>query len=225
LALFAGIGAAITLWFTAQRHQLDRDANRTDRYTKAVEQLGDDAKPAVQLGGVYALERVAIDSLRDRAVAFDVLSAFVRQQQAQSKKVSSRSVERSDGFSDEMRGPTMIAEPVLAALTVLTRRPPQDLTYPPPDLGGAHLPDVRLSFAQLGHANLREADLTNANLTNAKLRAAYLIGAMLTKADLSGADLSGADLSGADLSGAYLSGVRGITDEDLRALMDRTRRT
>ena len=101
MALFAGIGAAITLWFTAQRHQLDRDANRTDRYTKAVEQLGDDAKPAVQLGGVYALERVAIDSLRDRAVAFDVLSAFVRQQQAQSKKVSSRSVERSDGFHDE----------------------------------------------------------------------------------------------------------------------------
>jgi hypothetical protein len=69
----------LTLWYTHQRQELDRDANRTDRYTKAVEQLGDDDKPAVQLGGVYALERVAQDSPRDRPVAIEVLAAFVRQ--------------------------------------------------------------------------------------------------------------------------------------------------
>src|SRR5690349_13405622 len=50
LAALAALGAGLTLWYTHQRHQLDRDANRTDRYTRAVEQLGDDAKPAVQLG-------------------------------------------------------------------------------------------------------------------------------------------------------------------------------
>src|SRR5690242_14317487 len=58
LGVLAAVGAAATLWYTHQRQQLDRDANRTDRYTKAVEQLGDDSKPAVQLGGVYALQRV-----------------------------------------------------------------------------------------------------------------------------------------------------------------------
>ena len=34
LAVFAAVGAAITLWYTHQRQEPDRDANRTDRYTK-----------------------------------------------------------------------------------------------------------------------------------------------------------------------------------------------
>jgi hypothetical protein len=59
LALRAAIGAGPGLYDTHQRHQLERDGNRTDRYTKAVEQLGNEG-PDVQLSGIYALERIAL---------------------------------------------------------------------------------------------------------------------------------------------------------------------
>jgi Pentapeptide repeats (8 copies) len=237
LALFAGIAGAVTLWFTAQRQQLDRDANRTDRYAKAVEQLGDDAKPAVQLGGVYALERVALDSLRDRAAACDVLSAFVRQQAVKPMRDSPLPGEESGDSSEQKGEATAIAEPVAAACTVLARQPIRDPTYPRPDLRDAYLAGVELSNANLSDAilygtnlsdaNLNRADLSDAklegadlsdaylnranlnraNLAKANLRRAYLYGANLSHANLSGADLGDARLDGADLSHADLRGA------------------
>ena len=49
----------------------------TDRYTKAIEQLGSD-KLDVRIGGIYALERIARDSPRDHPTAMEVLAAFIR---------------------------------------------------------------------------------------------------------------------------------------------------
>jgi hypothetical protein len=50
----------------------------TDRYTKAVGQLGDESSP-VRVGGVYALERIGYDSSRDRTTIIFVLGAFIRE--------------------------------------------------------------------------------------------------------------------------------------------------
>ena len=50
----------------------------TDRFTKAIEQLGSD-NLAVRLGGIYALERIAKDSKRDHWTIMEVLTAYVRQ--------------------------------------------------------------------------------------------------------------------------------------------------
>src|SRR3954451_22491918 len=49
-------------------HQLDllNSAQLTERFSRAVEQLGS-TTPAIRIGGIYALERVARDSLVDRA--------------------------------------------------------------------------------------------------------------------------------------------------------------
>ncbi|MEV4899097.1 pentapeptide repeat-containing protein, partial [Nonomuraea sp. NPDC055795] len=115
------------------------------------------------------------------------------------------------------------------------------------DLTNAHLDDAQMSFAtltdaQLFNASLARADLRNVQLRNAKLTKADLRGAMLHKADLRGADLriadltradlrdanlTGADLQGANLNGtilagANLSGVKGLTDRNLEALLQRT---
>jgi hypothetical protein len=49
----------------------------TDRYTKAIEQLGS-KELDVRVGGIYALERIARDSARDHPTVMEVLSAFVR---------------------------------------------------------------------------------------------------------------------------------------------------
>lgn len=50
----------------------------TDRFSKAVEQLGSD-KIAIRLGGVYSLERLAKDSPNDYSTILEVLCAFVRE--------------------------------------------------------------------------------------------------------------------------------------------------
>ncbi len=50
----------------------------TDRYTKAIEQLGSD-KLDVRIGGLYALERVVSDSPGYHPTVMEVLTAFVRE--------------------------------------------------------------------------------------------------------------------------------------------------
>jgi len=49
----------------------------TDRYTKAIEQLGS-KEIDVRIGGIYALERIAYDSERDHPTVMEVLATFVR---------------------------------------------------------------------------------------------------------------------------------------------------
>ena len=108
LIALGGLIAGIGLIYTHRRHQLDRDANRTDRYAKAVEQLGNDSVH-VRLGGVFSLERIAADSVRDRPTIVSVLSAFVR--------------ERSPARPIVEQDPALpVATDVNAAMLVLGRR-------------------------------------------------------------------------------------------------------
>ena len=62
LTLGAGLLAAGALIFTGRNFLLSREGQVTDRYTKAIEQLGSD-KLDVRIGGIYALERIAHDSV------------------------------------------------------------------------------------------------------------------------------------------------------------------
>jgi hypothetical protein len=78
LTLLAGLFAAGALVFTALNFGLSREGPVTDRYTKAIEQLGSD-KLDVRIGGIYALERVARDSARDHPTVMEVLTAFIRE--------------------------------------------------------------------------------------------------------------------------------------------------
>jgi hypothetical protein len=78
LTLGAGLLAAGALLFTARNFALSREGQVTDRYTKAIEQLGAD-KLDVRIGGIYALERVARDSARDHPTVMEVLTAFIRE--------------------------------------------------------------------------------------------------------------------------------------------------
>jgi Pentapeptide repeats (8 copies) len=226
LTLGAGLFAAGALIFTARNFTLSRRTFRlteqgqvTDRYTKAVEQLGSD-KLDVRIGGIYALERVARDSARDHPTVMEVLTAFIREH-------SREHWPPPDHPADP--NPTRSIRPdVQAAVTVVGRRDverdirvrPIDLTSAHLDgahLAGAHLGGVHLNGAHLGGAWLDGADLTRATLTGAHLTGAHLgsahlggawlNGADLTHADFRGAGLGGANLTGADLSGAWLGGA------------------
>ena len=86
VAFLVAVGAAGTLLFTARTYVLNWEGHVTDRYTKAVSQLGDAASP-VRIGGVYALERIGNDSPKDRTTIIYVLGAFIRER---SKEIRAR---------------------------------------------------------------------------------------------------------------------------------------
>jgi hypothetical protein len=205
LTLSAGLFAAAALLFTARNFILSRrtveltrrtfelteQGQVTDRYTKAIEQLGSE-KLDVQVGGIYALERVARDSARDHPAVMEVLTAFIREHSHERWPPEDHPVGREQERS---------ARPdVQAAVTVVGRRDrKRDIRSI--DLTRAHLSGARLGGADLRGADLASANLTGADLTGARLGGAHLSGAHLGSADLTGAHL-GADLRGADLARA-----------------------
>jgi hypothetical protein len=58
--------------------ELTEQGQVTDRYTKAIEQLGSE-KLDVRIGGIYALKRIARDSARVHPTVMEVLTAFIRE--------------------------------------------------------------------------------------------------------------------------------------------------
>ena len=176
-----------------------REAQFADRYSRALEQVGSD-NPDVRIGGIYALEGIALDSPRHHPTVMEVLSAFIR----------GHSRARTDGDSPERRPPS----DVQAALTVVGRRKtendirPMDLVGADlhgADLTGAHLTDAILTSVDLTRARLTDAVLAGVNLRHANLHGAGLTRADLTRAHLQYADLNNANLYGADLTGAILA--------------------
>jgi Pentapeptide repeats (8 copies) len=217
VATLAVLGAGVGLAYTARTYRLSREGHLTDRYTKAVEQLGSD-KIEVRLGGIYALERLMRDSPADQPTIVEVLAAYIRQHAPPASLDEAKTAD----------SPTLPSSPdadVQAALTVLGRRTavaaenPIDLIdthlagadaaakLRPGQLGRANLAGAQLMGANLAGAQLMGANLAGAQLMGANLTGAHLIGAYLTRAWLGGANLAGAHLSGANLAGAHLSGV------------------
>lgn len=149
----AGLFAAGVLVYTARTFALSRQGQVTDRYTKAIAQIGDE-KREVRVGGIYALERIARDSQRDHPTVMEVLAAFVREYSPRKAPPSKpgRWPGRWPGKPQQPRQP--VPADVQAALTVLARRfvtrdkQPIDLTGA--DLTGARWPGPRTGPAGLG---------------------------------------------------------------------------
>jgi uncharacterized protein YjbI with pentapeptide repeats/membrane protein YdbS with pleckstrin-like domain len=187
------------LIFTARNYTLSREGQVTERYTKAIEQLGS-GNLDMRTGGIYALERVARDSIRDQPTVMAVLAAFVREQ-------SRGRWPPVDDQSGADVPPRTTRPDVQAAVAVIGRRDPKN-DRQVVNLNSANLTDADLTGAQLAGAKVNDADLTRADLTGADLTRADLTGADLTGAQLNGADLTGAQLNGADLTGADLTSAR-----------------
>jgi hypothetical protein len=155
-----------------EEHDLERQGQITERFTRAIDQLGNDkGQLDVTLGGIYTLDRIK-DSLDDRATIAEVLTAYVR------GHAPWPPTEPIDPSLAEQMGPYVTRVPldqlpplqerspdVQAAVTVLGRMPPAyrggldlhgtDLRRA--DLRGAHLEGADLSGAHLEMANLEEA--------------------------------------------------------------------
>ena len=85
--ILAGTALLSGLYFTWRTLQVNREGQITERFTRAIDQLGatdegKNKKLELRLGGIYALERIAQDSLamenspgRDYSTVMEVLSA------------------------------------------------------------------------------------------------------------------------------------------------------
>jgi uncharacterized protein YjbI with pentapeptide repeats len=212
--LLQGLGGAVVLlgaWFTYRQLHTLREGQITERFTRAVDQLGSD-RLDVSLGGIYALERIARDSQDDRRTIAEILTAHIRQRSPWPP--SQPGQYRADWPLDQQPDLRTRAPDVQAALIVLGRGPfPRPLDTPEvprldlvsADLRKAILRDAYLEGADLAGAHLEGADLGGARLAEAILRDAHLAGAILRFAYLDWADLRHARLEGAYLGHASLN--------------------
>jgi uncharacterized protein YjbI with pentapeptide repeats len=247
--LFVLVGAGLTLRSLklAERSQRENQQNAeetllislegqiTDRFTKAVAQLGSET-PVVRLGGIYALERIARDSPRDYWAIMEILTTHVRET---AKLLSNQPVEL-------LESPPTPKPEIQAIITALGRRekryekPNQFLDLRLADLRGASMEggdfnradftgasldyvmgdNANFSEAVFQHGTLRRASLIQANLAGARLNYANLLECNLGLADLSramfiNAVLTGAAFDNTKLSGTYLNRAIGLTREQV----------
>ena len=219
LALLAGAIGVVGAIYTARGFALSRAGQLTDRFTKAIEQLGR-KELDIRLGGIYALERIARDSKEDHPQVVEVLTAYVREHALlHDMSQGDPGPHESPAQSLHMSARTSTARlptDLQAVLTVLGRRTlAHEVARPPLDLSLTYL-----QGANLQGANLHQADLSGANLQGANLQGGYLQRADFTMANLSGADLTGAKPAMANLTEAILCGANlteaNLTGADLR---------
>jgi hypothetical protein len=187
-ALLAVAGGLVAL---AETRRSNANTHVRELYVEAVKLLNDD-NLGIRLGGIYALERIAVDSPPDQRIVVEVLSAFVRTR-------STDTALRTPPATDTTRPPpARPAADIRAAIQVLGRLPQQP-GVPRADLTGADL---------TGPASLAELNLARADLSGVDLSGAALAQAWLAMADLTGTDLHNADLTRAQLSRTTLAYTR-----------------
>src|SRR5215211_3711499 len=187
---------------TQRTLELTEQGQITERFTRAIEQLGD-KNLDVRVGGIYSLERIAIHSEGDYSTIMGILNTYIREH--------ARWEPEQD--SDEEKDP-QLPQDIQAALTVLGRRTryrgkgdDRVLNLQRVDLRGADLREAHLEGAKLAGSHLEKADLRSSHLKSADLRAVQLIMANLVSADIEKADLWRANLRHAGLLSANLEGV------------------
>jgi hypothetical protein len=218
------------------RHKLDleaadreRDRQITERFTRAVDQLGSD-KRDVRVGGIYALERIAHDSPQDHPQVMEVLTAYLKEHAPWPEPQVSEDVIRALRDEAAEIGPSKPdpAADVQAAIRVIGRRDfardtagdrisLSDVDLRGATLRGGHFEDARFRRSNLAGARLEGAHFQGAQLRDARfddahlapdpdlrLPAASLKNASLPSATLIGANLKSVDFAGADLEGARL---------------------
>jgi Pentapeptide repeats (8 copies) len=171
--ILAGTALLSGLYFTWRTLQVNREGQITERFTRAIEQLGSE-KLEIRLGGIYALERIARESEEDYWPIMAILTAYVRQH-------APRKFE--EVLSEEAAPPGFDVQAILTIIGRFT----------------THRKNGEPKAVDLHETDLRRADLQEGYLQQVNFRGAILRGANLQRAILRGAILRGANLRGAIL--------------------------
>jgi hypothetical protein len=221
---FAGLVLVAGALATWRQVNINRHGQITERITRAVDQLAGN-RMDVRVGGIFALERVALNSAEDRNFVTAIITAFVRTQAPWTAPNRTGHQHQPVPTDDGPPWTGTRSRDVQDALYVIARRPRPHNTWPPflsfsdlsharmgnrdwsgitcqyTNLTRAWMPNARLDGALLDGSDLRHAHLAGASLVNTKLTGAHLEGANLQNADLRGTDLTDTCLNNADLTG------------------------
>lgn len=224
-----GLVLSMTAWVGYQNFRVgeknlkvSEDKQVTERFSKSIEHLGNINQIDIRLGGIYALEQIAIDSAKYHWTIVEILSAFIREKcpldnvASPAGNLEPTSLEEQSEQKTSVSTPKKVGVDIQAAMTVLGRRkvaqdPPdksidlRKVSLPFIEIQGAKLSGAKLIGAYLIEAKLNGAVLDGAKLNGANLHGANLRGAILWRADLREANLNWANLDGAELNGANLS--------------------
>ena len=186
---------------TIEQIKIAAQSQITDRFTRAIEQLGKSGDDILflRIGAIQALERIGNDSLGDLPAIIRLLAGFARQ----TSIAWYESIRNQEG--QVVVTPLDVAEAVRA----LAR------------LNGKHLEFLREQeiFIDLSRACLQRLDLPNSNLSGFDFGSCNLSNANLNNANLSDAKLWNANFSNASFWGANLSRANGLIPNFSNAIL------
>jgi hypothetical protein len=177
VSALAGLLLLVTAIFTWQQLVTSREAQVTERFTRAVELLGN-PDLAVRVGAVHSLGRLAVDSPKDDHSIYTLLTAYIRNHSPMEMSKPAKPDESESWVAWQQRRRCEKAHPdygslqkcaadVQAALGVLADHP--DVLSDGRPLTPL-LVDARLPGAACGHAQLARADLRGSVLDNLDCR-------------------------------------------------------
>ena len=237
--LFAPALAMLGYYFSNRRNQtaqeqvkIESDRNLNDRFTKAIELLGDkDSDKYKQLGGIVSLKEIGTEQPHNQftQACADILIDFIR---IEAPPLSDSECEEllkeiNEKINKKIKNKKFIlvniktainyqAERAFHALCAIQAKYDLEKHYYA-DLSHRNLiglkaqnliiKNITLSKTKLIGANFYQADLSNVNLTGACLVGAHMSLSILKGTDLSEADLDWVDLSGANLTRANLEEI------------------
>ena len=201
-ALAALIFTGFNLAATRQQNVVAEQGHLTDLYTHAMDQLGESGPDHMQtrLGGIYALQHIAMDSPSDRDTVRRVLTEFIRtnspipQNPPAPCKPVTEDIQAALTAVSEAGGTELYADLTNTCLVNVRLYVPDNAN---PDLGGIDFGNSDLQGAELSFAH----ETSNSYFEGAHMSQTHLVWADLTNASLDGADLTDADLTHADLHG------------------------
>jgi hypothetical protein len=213
-----GLAVLLAAFYTYQQVQTGRrqlnlaqQGQVTERFTRAVDQLGSDHLD-VRLGGIYALEQIARDSTDDRGTIGEVLTAYIRGHAPWPPRLDGQPP--ADAAIEDVPELQVRAPDIQASLTVLGRGGFAEQVRMLQDHIDLHAVDLRR--ARLVGANLERANFGDANLAGAVLFGVSLAGAFLSDANLAEARMMGVDFARAELRYANLE-MASIEETNLSA--------
>jgi uncharacterized protein YjbI with pentapeptide repeats len=198
LAQIVGGGAVLTgIYFAWENLITSREGQITERFTRAVDQLGSE-KLEIRLGGIYALERIANESKKDYWPIMEILTAYIRQ--------NSPNIEIENIDIHGILKQKKLSLDIQAILTVIKRRknPFNDKESNSLDLSSSYLGWSSLRKVNLAGVNLQWANLYGSGLQGANFERAILEEVIFEDANLKGTNFQGAKLRSADFKKASL---------------------
>jgi len=184
------IGGFLGLLFAFQRLQIAERGQVTERFSKAVEHIGDKENVSVRIGGLYALEKIALDSEKERATIQKVIASFIRRPPYLDKSKTTISSNLND------------CPDIHIAIKIFRDLNNSSDSYP--DLSNARLEYLDLSRLDLSKLNFTGASFKGSSLKYANLNKSNFVTSDFEKSDLSNVSVHSTNFMNTDFTKSIL---------------------